>query len=92
MQNWPTLDRLKTIFQNVIDTRKVSRGGDFIDRINELLEQQKNQGPGYPISKEAIIAQGSVFFAAGFETTSNTLSTFTYNLAKHPEIQVRGIL
>jgi len=31
--------------------------------------------------------QGVVFFAAGFETTSNTLQTFSYNMAIYPDIQ-----
>ena len=35
-----------------------------------------------------IYAQGVLFFAAGFETTSNALATLTYNLARHPDIQV----
>ena len=35
-----------------------------------------------------IYAQGVVFFTAGFETTSNSLTTLSYNLAKHPDIQV----
>ena len=74
-----------------MESRTNSQRGDFIDRLNEMLEQKRAQQSGYPISEEVIIAQGSVFFAAGFETTSNTLSTFAYNLAKHPEIQVLHI-
>ena len=30
--------------------------------------------------------QGIVFLAAGFETTSNTLTTLCLNLAKHPDV------
>ena len=71
-----------------MDSRKQSRGGDFIDRIKEMLELEKTQKAGSPVSEEIIVAQGSVFFVAGFETTSNTLSTFAFNLAKHPEVQV----
>ena len=33
--------------------------------------------------------QGIIFFVAGFETTSNTLSTFSYNLAKNQDVQQR---
>lgn len=33
------------------------------------------------------IAQGILFFIAGFETTSNLLQSITYNLAKNPAIQ-----
>jgi len=53
-----------------------------------MLEQLKNPGSNHLLSEENIIAQGSAFFVAGFETSSNTLSSLTYNLAKHPEIQV----
>ena len=34
-----------------------------------------------------IEAQGKIFFAAGFETTSNCLTTLCYNLALNPDIQ-----
>lgn len=34
-----------------------------------------------------IQAQGIIFFVAGFETTANTLSTTSYNLAKNPDVQ-----
>jgi cytochrome P450 len=39
-----------------------------------------------------ITAQGVIFFVAGFETTANTLSTLSYNLAKHPEVQVADLI
>ena len=71
-----------------MDSRTDSHRGDFIDRINEMLEQLKNPESGQLLSEENVIAQGSVFFVAGFETSSNTMSSLTYNLAKHPEVQV----
>lgn len=33
------------------------------------------------------IAQGMIFFGAGFETTANLLQTMTYELAKNPKVQ-----
>jgi hypothetical protein len=36
---------------------------------------------------EMIHAQGVVFFTAGFETTSNALTTLAFTLAKYPHIQ-----
>jgi cytochrome P450 len=40
------------------------------------------------LNLDMIYAQGVLFFAAGFETTSNALATLAYNLARHPDIQV----
>ena len=57
---------------------------DFIGRLGEILKN-----PEAPLTPDLITAQGVIFFAAGFETTANTLSTLSYNLAKHPEIQVK---
>ena len=56
-----------------------------------MIEQIKNPEADHLLSEENIIAQGSAFFVAGFETSSNTMSSLTYNLAKHPEIQVHKI-
>ena len=57
---------------------------DFIGRLNEIMLHLEA-----PLSADLITAQGVIFFAAGFETTASTLSTLSYNLAKHPEIQVQ---
>ena len=74
-----------------MDSRTHNHRGDFIDRIKEMIEQLKNPEVDHLLSEENIIAQGSAFFVAGFETSSNTMSSLTYNLAKHPEIQVHKI-
>jgi cytochrome P450 len=57
--------------------------GDFVDRLKEILDHLEE-----PLTPDMIYAQGVLFFSAGFETTSNALSTFAYNLARHPEVQV----
>ena len=38
---------------------------------------------------DIITAQGVIFFAAGFETTSSTLGTLTHTLATRPDVQER---
>ncbi len=70
-------------------SRTEKRTGDFIDRMKEMLEEVKKSGPGNVLNEDVILAQGIVFFIAGFETSSNTLSSLTYHLAKNPEVQVR---
>ena len=37
-------------------------------------------------TENKISLQGIIFIAAGFETTSNTLSTLCYNLARYPNV------
>jgi len=43
------------------------------------------------LTHEEILAQGLLFFLAGFETTANTLSLLGYSLATHPECQEKLI-
>ena len=63
------------------DEKNIIRG-DFIDKLREIAKN-----PQETIDRKIITAQGIIFFAAGFETTSHTLSTLTYNLAVNPKIQ-----
>jgi cytochrome P450 len=82
-------DKLFDITENIISEREatssnVHRHGDFIDRIMEVRND-----PNAEVSKDLVTAQGIAFFAAGFETTSNCLSTLCYNLVQNPEIQDR---
>jgi cytochrome P450 len=58
--------------------------GDFVGRLNDILNHLEK-----PLTEELVIAQGVIFFAAGFETTANTLSTLSYHLALNPDIQER---
>jgi len=43
------------------------------------------------LTHEEILAQGFLFFLAGFESTANTLSLLGYSLATHPECQEKLI-
>ena len=76
--------KLHDITEEIIKERIASKThhGDFIDKIIEVCND-----PNSPVSKEMIKAQGSIFFSAGFETTSNCLSTLCYHLALNPDIQ-----
>ena len=65
--------------------------GDFIDKLRMMIHKIRESGQTKldGMNEEMVIAQGIVFLAAGFETTANTMGSFTYNLAKYPEIQHR---
>ena len=39
------------------------------------------------LTKDEIIAQGMLFFIAGYDTTATSISFFLYNLTINPEIQ-----
>lgn len=74
---------------NRICLEREARGpgsGDFVDRLVEL--KRRHEAGEFPaLTSQQITGQSIVFILAGFETTSNTLSTLTYHLAKNPEVQ-----
>ena len=65
--------------------------GDFIDRLRMMLHKIKEKGQATldGLDEDVVVAQGIIFLAAGFETTANTMSSLTYNFAKHPDVQQR---
>ena len=63
--------------------------GDFVSKVIDLAKAVK-QSPHqrvHGISEDVVIAQGTIFLLAGFETTSSTLSALLFFLAKHPDAQ-----
>jgi len=74
---------------NSICLERESRGpgsGDFIDRLIEL--KKRHEAGEFPaLTTGQITGQSIVFLLAGFETTSSTLSSLTYHLAKNPDVQ-----
>ena len=58
---------------------------DYVSRLSELknaVAKDPNHESHQGLTEKIITAQGTIFFVAGFETTSNTLSTLCYRLAK----------
>ena len=53
--------------------------------MKKIQASEKKEFEG--LNEDMVAAQGIVFLAAGFETTSSTMSLLLYNLAKHPLVQ-----
>lgn len=61
---------------------------DLIDLLIELRDKYgKEDLGGFKFDGDDLLAQTVVFFTAGFETSSTTMSFTLYELALHPEIQ-----
>nr|XP_017007361.2 LOW QUALITY PROTEIN: probable cytochrome P450 6a14 [Drosophila takahashii] len=84
--------------RNTVDYRLKNniKRNDFIDQLIELRaenEEAAGKGNGIDLSKgltlEQMAAQAFVFFVAGFETSSSTMSFCLYELALNQDIQKR---
>ncbi|XP_017066143.1 probable cytochrome P450 6a14 [Drosophila eugracilis] len=84
--------------QNTVDYRLKNgiKRNDFIDQLIQLRAEDQEaakKGMGIDLSHgltlEQMAAQAFVFFVAGFETSSSTMSFCLYELANNPDIQQR---
>ncbi|XP_043662809.1 probable cytochrome P450 6a14 [Drosophila teissieri] len=84
--------------KNTVDYRLKNgiKRNDFIEQMIELRAEDQEaakKGQGIDLSHgltlEQMAAQAFVFFVAGFETSSSTMSFCLYELALQPEIQQR---
>ncbi len=69
-----------------------TQGTDFVGRLMELkkdVARNPTAENNKKLNDTIITAQGTIFFAAGFETTANTMSTLSFELANRPELQDR---
>jgi len=83
----PSYPHLWQITRSVQKQREASGPGpgDFIDRLNELTKKVNN-GEFPSLDQDQVTGQGIAFIAAGFETTSNTLTSLSLSLAKNPAV------
>ncbi|KAI2473921.1 probable cytochrome P450 6a13 isoform X3 [Diabrotica virgifera virgifera] len=77
------------IIGSTVDYRRKNnvRREDFLQLMINLLDQPED-GPNH-LTFDQVIAQVGIFFVAGFETSSSTMTFALYELAKHPELQDR---
>nr|XP_023029787.1 probable cytochrome P450 6a23 [Leptinotarsa decemlineata] len=61
---------------------------DFLQMLIDIKNKtNEHTGDGTSLTMDEIVAQSFVFFIAGFETSSTTMTFALYQLATHPEIQ-----
>ncbi|WP_394747334.1 cytochrome P450 [Spongiimicrobium salis] len=77
----------RTLLNAIIEERIVL-GEDKDDLLDMLLKARYEDGTA--MSRKQLIDEVLILFAAGHETTANTLSFTLYLLAKHPEIQQKA--
>ncbi|XP_025603008.2 cytochrome P450 6a2-like [Athalia rosae] len=66
-------------------TKNNVQRGDLIDTLNEIKQEQSKID--FELTDGLITAQAFVFFVAGFETSSSTISAALYELAQHQDVQ-----
>lgn len=75
---WRRQDILINTILQMIANKRAKPGGD--DIISHLLQDKRN-------TDDDLLGVLSIFFFAGFDTTSNTMSMVLYHLAHNPDIQ-----
>ncbi|XP_076618278.1 cytochrome P450 6k1-like [Colletes latitarsis] len=82
---------LRSVFWDVINKRieTKEKRNDLIDLLIELKQKHEHEGDlgGFCFSGDDLVAQAVIFFTAGFETSSSTMSFTLYELALHLDIQ-----
>jgi cytochrome P450 family 6 len=86
-----TQDDVSAFFMNAVRDTIAYREENKIQRndfMNLLIEMKNNAAD--PISIEEVAAQAFIFFLAGFETSSTTMSFALYELAMNQDIQEKA--
>jgi cytochrome P450 len=81
---------LHNTLERIIDERRSAGNGrvqDTGDLLSMLLLARDDAGQ--PLSKEQLLAEVVTLFAAGHETTANTLTWTWYLLSQHPAVEAR---
>ncbi|XP_033365603.1 uncharacterized protein LOC117242787 [Bombus vosnesenskii] len=82
---------LRSVFWDVIEQRVASgqKRNDLIDVLIEIRKTYKNDEnlKDYKFDGDDLLAQAAILFAAGFETSSTTMSFTLHELAVNPDVQ-----
>lgn len=89
-----TSDFLRSAMNYIIDERMKTgvKRNDLIDVLvtfKQNAEKEPTDSKEFQLEGDALVAQAAVFFSAGFETTSATMSFGLYELSKHLDLQER---
>ncbi|XP_066597271.1 cytochrome P450 9e2-like [Prorops nasuta] len=79
---------LKNVLTETVRTRE-QRGIVRPDMIQLLMQAREKDGSGYQMTMDDIIAQGFIFFLAGFDTSSSFMCFMALELAFNRDIQER---
>ncbi|XP_073813635.1 cytochrome P450 6a22-like [Musca autumnalis] len=82
------IDFYSTIVKDTVEYREKNqvKRNDFLDLLIELRNKPPKEGD-YQLDINDLIAQSFAFFAAGFETSSSTMSFALFELARNPLVQ-----
>ncbi|XP_054737901.1 uncharacterized protein LOC129244309 [Anastrepha obliqua] len=84
---------LRSTINYVMEQRELSglKRNDLIDILIEFKNSTKNKNSphGLIFEGDILVAQAALFFTAGFESSSATMSFALYELAKQPDLQQR---
>lgn len=83
------IDFYLNIVRDTIEFREKNnyRRNDFFQLLMDIKKNSELDPNEKPFTIEEFAAQVFVFFVAGFETSSTTMTFALYELARHPEIQ-----
>ncbi|XP_051155406.1 cytochrome P450 6k1-like [Leptopilina boulardi] len=83
----------RTAFQDILDERKKSKlnRNDFIDLMIQLRDNENNNLNSnlFKFQGDNLLAQALTLFAAGYDTSSSTMSFALFELAKNQEMQLK---
>lgn len=85
-------DQVSEFFTNIVTETiayRLANGVSRNDFLDLLMKLKSDTGSADTLTMNEIVAQSFVFFIAGFETSSTTMTYALYELAKHPHMQQR---